>query len=148
MPCHSCCLCRSFPPAHSLYQQAVFFATRYLLCSSVNHISTSWYCFRNVCNSSAHPNKQFKSSVLQLLTVQYYTWDWWVSRLPSWPCIHKRTQNFSQWICSCIQVTGTYSVAWTVQPFHQTQIKRCLPIISSDSNKQIQFPNHCSNTDT
>jgi len=52
--------------------------------------------------------------------VQYYTWDWWVSGLPTLPCIHKRTQNFSQWICSCIQPTSTHSVAWTVKPFCQT----------------------------
>ena len=39
---------------------------------------------------------------------------------------------------------GTYSVDWTVQPFCQTQINRCLPIISSESNKLIHFPKHCS----
>ena len=56
---HSCCMCRSFPSAHSLYQWAVFFAPQYLFCSSVNFISASWYCFRKVCKSSAHPNIQF-----------------------------------------------------------------------------------------
>jgi len=55
------------------------------------------------------------------MTVQYYTWDCWVSGLPPFPRIHKRTQNFSKWICSCIQVKGTSSVARTVQPFCQTQ---------------------------
>ena len=137
-------MCRSFPSAHSLYQQAVFFAARYLFCSSVNLISASWYCFRNFSNSFAHPNKQFELSVLQLLTVQYYTWYWWVSGLSALPCIHKITQNFSQSICSCIELRGTYSFAWTVQPFCQTQINRCRHIISSDSNKQIQFPKYCS----
>ena len=51
-----------------------------------------------------------------VLTVQYYTWDWWVSGLSAFPHIYKRTQNFSQWICLSIQVTGTHSVVWTVQP--------------------------------
>ena len=32
------------------------------------------YFFRNICKPSAHPNKQFKLSVLQLLTALYYTW--------------------------------------------------------------------------
>ena len=41
MRCHSCCMCRSFPSAHNLYQQAVFFAARYLFCSSVNLISVT-----------------------------------------------------------------------------------------------------------
>jgi hypothetical protein len=40
--CHSCCLRRSFPTAHSLYQQAVFFAAQYLFCNSVNLSSGSW----------------------------------------------------------------------------------------------------------
>ena len=57
MHCHSCCMCCSFPSAHSLYRWAVFFAARYLFCSSVSLISASWYYFHNVCNSSAHPNK-------------------------------------------------------------------------------------------
>jgi hypothetical protein len=54
---HSCCMCRSFPSAHSLYRRAVLFVARYLFCSSVNLISAPRYCFRNVFNSSAHPNK-------------------------------------------------------------------------------------------
>jgi len=39
---------------------------------------------------------------------------------------------------------STYSVTWTVQSFCQTQINRCLAIISSDRNKQTPFPKHCS----
>jgi len=64
--------------------------------------------------------------------------------LPALLCIPKRTQNFSKWICSCIQLTDTYWVAGTVKTFCQDEINRCLPIISCDSNKQIQFPKHCS----
>ena len=109
-------MCLSFPSDHSLYQKAVFFAAPYLFCSSVYLNSASWYCFHDIWNHSAHPIrvKQLKLSVLQLLTTQYYTWYWWVSGLSPLPCTHKVTQNFSNRICSCIQLTGIHSVDWTV----------------------------------
>jgi hypothetical protein len=85
--CHSCCMCHSFPSAHILYRPAVFFAARYLFCSSVNLISASWYRFCNVCNSSAHSNKQWKlsllhgadSPILHLVLLGF-----WTSSIPSY----------------------------------------------------------------
>jgi hypothetical protein len=70
--CHILAVCAV--PSHlpTVCTDEPSFAARYFCCSSVYLISDSRYCHRNVHNSSAHPNKQFKLSVLQVLTVQCY----------------------------------------------------------------------------
>jgi hypothetical protein len=150
---HSCCMCRSFPSAHRWYRPAIFFAARYLFCSSVSLISASWHCFRTVCNCSAHPNKQFILSVLHGADSAI----WQIGLLGfciPFPRIHKRTQNLSKWICPCIQLTGTHSVVWTVQPFCQTQSTVASPsfhltpthwsssqitVLSTDTERSVAF---------
>ena len=141
MHCHSWWMCHSFPSAHRCTDErsslplGTYFAVPLISSLPLDTVSIIFATPLPILTNIFY---------YMVLTVEYYTQDCWVSGLLPLSRSHKKTQNFSKWICSCIQVKGTYSFTWTFQPFSQTQISKCLPIISSDRNKLMQFPEHCS----